>query len=260
MARRTRTNVPIYLEIEEINAMLARARNLRDYTMVYLAYKTGLRCHELTSLRIEHIDTRNRLLTVVNGKGEKDRQVYLDEDTIQKIRFYLGDRKEGIAFLSGKPAGKRGVKRTVYLYDDDGERVSSRTKIISLDEGQMNDATVERIVRNMARDAGVRKAKPVTTHTLRHTFACQALLGGVPITTVQMALGHASLRTTEVYLRAIQTQKQMKLDFGAHPIPAADRPTEQRGAGFSCCPYCGRDLDLPKQPVFCPYCRERLSE
>ena len=71
----------------------------------------------------------------------------------------------------------------------------------------------------MARAAGIRKPKPITTHVLRHSFACNALLAGVPITTVQLALGHSSLRTTEIYLKAIQNQEQLKKDFTEHPLP-----------------------------------------
>jgi len=219
--RGSRKSIPIYLTTDDIRAMLSKAKNLRDYTLVYLAYKTGLRCHELTSLKVEHIDFNNRILTVVNGKGEKDRQIYLDEDTLQKLRFYIGPRRSGIVFLSQKSnRGRRKVRRTIYVYDNEGNVVEKRTRYIELEEGQMNDATVERIVRQMARDAGIVKAKPITTHTLRHTFACLALLSGIPITTVQIALGHSSLRTTEIYLKAIQNTEQMRRDFEAHPLPA----------------------------------------
>lgn len=218
---RSKKRVPIYLTVDEIRAMLSKAKNLRDYTLVYLAYKAGLRCHELTSLRVEHIDFDKKILTVVRGKGEKDRQVYLDDDTLQKIRFLLNGRGEGPLFLSQKNGGeKRKVKRSTYIYDNGGEVVEKRVKYVELDPGQLNDASVERIVRNMAKRAGLRKAKPVTTHTLRHTFACLSLLAGVPITTVQIALGHSSLRTTEIYLKAIQNAEQMKKDYQAHPLPA----------------------------------------
>lgn len=276
LGKRKRINIPIYLDIDEINAMLSAARNLRDYTLVYLAYKTGLRCHELTSLKIEDIDFKDGIITVVNGKGEKDRQVLMDDDLKEKLLDYIGDRREGIVFLSGKKTASRTVRRTVYTYDEMGNVIDSQTKLITLAPRQMNDATVERIIRKMARDAGIKKAKPVTTHTLRHTFACQCLLNGIPITTVQMALGHSSLRTTEIYLKAIQTRKQLKRDFNNHPLPDPHRTdTKEKENSISSidsntpnkpgtlkkirfCPYCGGEIDLPKQPVFCPYCGERL--
>ncbi len=223
MGRRKKQNIPIYLEVDEIRAMLDHAKSVRDYTLVYLAYKTGLRCHELTSLKIEHIDFETNIITVVSGKGDKDRYVYIDDVTKQKIRNYIKTRKKGILFLSNKrQTGIRSVQRTTYQYDDEGKQVGVLAqKDIPLSYGQLNDATVQRIVRTMANDADIHKAKAVTTHTLRHTFACQALLNGVPITTVQMALGHSSLQTTEIYLKAIQTTKQLKADFEEHPLPNA---------------------------------------
>jgi integrase len=216
-------SIPIYLEFEDIQQMLSKAKSQRDFYLVYTGFKTGLRCHELASLKIEHIDFRNKLITVVNGKGEKDRQVYLDDDVAQKLKFQIQDRKTGIVFTSNKKAETvRKVKRTVYFYDDNGKKIDSRTKYIELEPDQLSDWQIQKIVRDMAKDASIIKAKPVTVHTLRHSFACHALLNNIPITTVQMALGHSSLRTTEIYLRAIQTSKQLQQDFENHPLPSIE--------------------------------------
>jgi len=216
-------SIPIYLELDDVQKMLNEARSLRDFVLVYTGFKTGLRCHELASLKIEHIDFKNKLITVVNGKGEKDRQVYIDDDTVQKLKFWISDRKSGIVFTSAKRAETaRRVKRTVYFYDENGKKIDSRTKYIGLEPDQLSDWQIQKIVRQMAKDAGILKAKPVTVHTLRHTFACHALLNNIPITTVQMALGHSSLRTTEIYLKAIQTTKQLQQDFEKHPLPSIE--------------------------------------
>jgi integrase len=215
-------SIPIYLELDEIQEMLDQAKSLRDFAIVYTAFKTGLRLHELSSLKIEHIDFKNKLLTVINGKGEKDRQVHLDDDLVQKLKFHIQDRKNGIVFQSNKKGPERKVRRTVYFYDENGEKIGQETKYIVLEPDQLNDSQIQRIVRNMARDAGIIKAKPVTVHTLRHTFACHALLNNIPITTVQLALGHSSLRTTEIYLKAIQTTKQLQQDFENHPLPSIE--------------------------------------
>jgi site-specific recombinase XerD len=220
----SKKNIPIYLELEEIHKMLDTEKtNFRNWLLVYLAYKTGLRCHELSSLKVEHIDFKNKLITVISGKGEKDRQVYMDDDLIQKLRFYIQDRKQGIVFQSNKRhKSSRKVKRTVYIYDENGKKIDSTTKFIELAPDQLNDTQVQKIVRDMVKNAGIIKAKPVTVHTLRHTFACHALLNDIPITTVQLALGHSSLRTTEIYLKAIQTTKQLQQDFERHPMPSID--------------------------------------
>jgi site-specific recombinase XerD len=216
-------NIPIYLEMDEIHKMLEKEKNFRNWVLVYLAYKTGLRCHEISSLKIEHIDFKNRVITVINGKGEKDRQVYIDDDLKQKVVFYIGDRKQGIVFQSNKRhLNKRKVKRTVYIYDENGKKIDQKTKYIELEKDQLNDSQIQKIVRDMARNAGIIKAKPVTVHTLRHTFACHALLNNIPITTVQLALGHSSLRTTEIYLKAIQTTEQLQKDFEQHPLPSIE--------------------------------------
>ncbi|MCD6383135.1 MAG: tyrosine-type recombinase/integrase [Thermoplasmata archaeon] len=212
-------SLPIYLTVDEIRRMLSAAKNERDRLMVLLAYKTGLRCHEITSLKIEHIDFEKNLIMVVDGKGNRDRMVYVDPDTIKQLREYIGERRSGIVFLSQKNTPRRKVKRTILHYDEEGNVVKREVRWVTLERGQLNDATLERIVRNMARDAGIVKPKRVTTHTLRHTFACQSLLAGVPITTVQIALGHASLKTTEIYLRAIQNTEQLIKDYQKNPLP-----------------------------------------
>lgn len=220
---RAKKSIPIYLEFEEIHRMLDKAKDPRDFVLVYLAFKTGLRCHELASLKIEHIDINNRMITVISGKGEKDRQVYLDDDLIQKLKWVIQDRKSGIVFQSNKRhKTSRKVKRTVYKYDENGVKIGSETKYIVLEPDQLNDTQIQKIVRDMAKSAGIIKAKPVTVHTLRHTFACHALLNDIPITTVQLALGHSSLRTTEIYLKAIQTTKQLQQDFEKHPLPSIE--------------------------------------
>ncbi|RKY29992.1 MAG: hypothetical protein DRP68_06635 [Candidatus Omnitrophota bacterium] len=219
MPKRKKKSLPIYLTVEEIRRMLDAARCERDRLLVLLAYKTGLRCHELTSLKIEHIDFQKNLIMVVDGKGNRDRVVYVDPDTLHQIKEYIGERRSGILFLSQKKTPRRKVKRTILTYDDEGNIIKKEVTWVTLERGQLNDATVERIVRNMARDAGIVKPKRITTHTLRHTFACQSLLAGVPITTVQIALGHSSLKTTEIYLKAIQNTEQLIKDYQRTPLP-----------------------------------------
>lgn len=202
----SKKSIPIYLSADEVRSMIEACTSNRNKAMIIILYKTGLRCHELSSLKIEHLDIENHMINVQSGKGNKDRDVFLPGDLINVLTPLIARRKTGILFRSAKAT--------------EGERVIDRNgRKIVLESYQMNDSTIQGIVRTAAKDAGIVKAKPVTTHTIRHTFACQSLLNGVPLTSVQMALGHSSLKTTEIYLKAIQTKKQLKADYGNHPLP-----------------------------------------
>ncbi len=139
---------------------------LLDRAMFYLLWKCGLRSGEVEELRLEDLDLDRRNLSVRDGKGQKDRSVYVTDTTIQALREYLAVRGAG----SGEH---------VFLYRN---APLSRCFI-----GCRIKAAGERV--------GV-KAYP---HRLRHTCATQLLNAGCRITSIQRFLGHKELGTTMVY-------------------------------------------------------------
>lgn len=213
--------LPVYLEIDEVRAMLDEARDPRDHLIVHLLYKTGLRVHELTSLKIEHIDFENRQIMVVSGKGDKDRFVDIDDELVEELEEYVEDRDTGVVLQSTHRRGSekgREVVRQGYRMES-GKVIGKNVKTIHLEPRQMSDRTISRVIKDLADKAGITKAKRVTPHTLRHTFACHSLMAGVSLTSIQKSMGHTNLATTQVYMEAIQDRAHVKKDYEAHPLP-----------------------------------------
>lgn len=205
--------LPVYLEIGEVKALMDEAYRPRDKLIVHILYKTGLRVHELTSLKIEHIDFEKNQMLVVAGKGDKDRFVDIDGELKADILSYIGTRRTGVVLQSHHTYD--GMERFVVRQG----RFKASRKTIRLEPQQMSDRTIENIIATLVKATGIIKAKKITPHTLRHTFACQSLLAGVPLTSIKEALGHSSLSTTQIYLFAIQDRRHVKDDYEHHPLP-----------------------------------------
>ena len=157
-------------QVERLISAAARGRTpLRDTALIELLYSTGLRVSELCGLRIADIREEDGFLRCV-GKGGKERLVPFGDRALASIRAYRRDER---------PASTRSE---IFL--------SVRAKPLTRE-------TVARILDRAALHAGVR-AK-VSPHMLRHSFATHLLDGGAGLREVQEMLGHADIRTTEIY-------------------------------------------------------------
>lgn len=179
--------LPKYLKEEEVRKLLNAPprKKTRDRLILRILYRCGLRVSELVNLRIEDIDFTEGMITVRGGKGNKDRVIPVDGDTLDLIEFYMADAEEGVLILSQR-----------------GEPLSTRQ--------------VERIVKKYAEKADINKN--VYPHMLRHSFAVHCLKAGMNLRSVQKMLGHSSLTTTQIYLDL--TGEDIKRDYEEHPLPA----------------------------------------
>jgi len=166
-------------------------RGLRDRAILEILYGTGIRVSELTNLTPYDVDTEERVLRVVLGKGRKDRNVPLTRAAAVAIEAYL---------VKGRPRLVGREKLRVLFLQDRG--------------GRMDRATACRIVRERAEDAGVKKH--VTPHTFRHTVATHLLKGRADIRHIQALLGHASLGTTQRYT-LVEVSDLKQVIERAHP-------------------------------------------
>jgi len=175
--------------IEEPDAKTPRG--LRDRAILETLYGTGIRVTELCNLTPYDVDTEERVLRVLLGKGGKDRNVPLTRAAAEAIDVYL---------VKGRPklVGHQKV-RFLFLQDRGGK---------------MDRATASRIVQTWAVEAGLKKH--VTPHTLRHTVATHLLKGRADIRHIQALLGHASLGTTQRYTRVEVSDLKAVIDR-AHP-------------------------------------------
>jgi len=164
---------------------------LRDRAILEVLYGTGIRATELANLTVFDVDTEDKTLRVVLGKGRKDRNVPLTEAACEALNLYL---ESGRAKLC-----KSNDTRFLFL--------SNRG-------GWLHRAILSRIVARYVKRARIRK--PVSAHTLRHTVASHLLKGGADIRHIQKLLGHGSLQTTELYTR-VEISDLRKVMARAHP-------------------------------------------
>ena len=158
--------LPRYLSEDEMHRLLDAVRDSpRDSAIVHVLGFAGLRVSEVCHLQIEDIEFATNTLHVRSGKGDKDREVILEERTRAAIDRYLADRT-----LAGES---------------------------SLRLFPVGPVTVERIVRRAAATAQI--PRRVTPHMLRHTLATALLSRGCDIRYIQKLLGHASVATTQIY-------------------------------------------------------------
>ena len=170
--------LPKTLDVNEIARLLAAPDisddlGLRDRAMLETLYATGLRVSELISLKTDDVNLKTGFVRCI-GKGSKQRVVPIGEIAARLIEQYI-DRSRG-RLAKGE--------RSEYLFLSNLGRPMSRVRFWM-------------IVKKHGRAAGIRK--PITPHTLRHSFATHLLERGADLRSIQEMLGHASIATTEVY-------------------------------------------------------------
>ncbi|WP_422802992.1 tyrosine-type recombinase/integrase [Streptococcus sp. FT1-106] len=180
--------IPDILSLDEQERLLDQFNlryitSQRNQTMIQLLLNTGLRLAELTNLKWNDIDLMTGQLKVVEGKGLKDRILWLNEETLSM----LGKWKQ----RQFKEWGKSHlVFTTRTLRPLDGKAVRSMIKTYS-------------------DKAGIKKH--ITTHSLRHTFASDLLRDTKNIRIVQKALGHADISSTQIYTHIVDEELEEAL-------------------------------------------------
>jgi site-specific recombinase XerD len=176
-----------HLTREELESLfqaidIHKISGLRNRAILELLYSTGLRISELTALD-RHDVNLERGEFGIRGKGGKVRIVFLSDRARTWLEDYLEARDDNLDPLFVNHGRTR--KKSEEVLDLKGEY------------RRLTDYTIQEMVRKTAWEAGI--TKPVTPHTLRHTFATELLLNGADIRSVQELLGHASITTTQIY-------------------------------------------------------------
>ncbi len=161
--------LPVVLSVMEVGKVLQGVRILQHRTVLETIYATGLRISEALHLRVQDIDSQRMVIRVEEGKGRKDRYVPLSPTLLGRLRAYWKEYRPPEWLFPGRstktPLTYTSIRRSLFVA-----------------------ATKARI------------RKRVGPHTLRHSFATHLLEAGVDLRTIQLLLGHASLKTTAVYL------------------------------------------------------------
>jgi integrase/recombinase XerD len=166
--QRAPQRLPVTLSAEEVRLLLDAAPTLRERAMMEVAYSGGLRLSEVLRLKVTDIDSCRMIIRVERGKGGKDRNVMLAASLLETLRAYWKQRKPRTWLFPGQ-GGNRPL-----------------------------NATIPQRAFRVAKQAA-RIDRPVSFHSLRHSFATHLMESGVNVRTIQALLGHRSLGTTERY-------------------------------------------------------------
>jgi len=150
-----------YLKHSQVIRLINTIENERDRLIVRLIYATGVRVSELCSISIEDIDFEDHTIRV-RGKGDKIRTVFVDDETLEEVGRFIGNKIAGPLFPGQQ-----------------GKHLSPRT--------------VQHIFRQYAPPG-------ITPHKIRHSYASELYRRSKNLRVVQENLGHSSIKTTEIYL------------------------------------------------------------
>jgi len=226
--------LPTVLTEAEAGRLLAQLQGVK-WLMASLMYGAGLRQIECLSLRVKDVDFAYRQILVRDGKGGKDRVTMLPEPVVQPLQSHLGrvralhqrDLAAGYGEVSLPFALARKYPRAgcqwgwQYVFPSNNRSSDPESGVIR--RHHIYPDTIHRAIKEAVRAAGI--IKPVSCHTLRHSFATHLLLSGQDIRTVQELLGHSDVSTTMVYTHV--------LNRGARGVRSPMERLEQPRANYA---------------------------
>ena len=171
--------LPLIMSPGEANRLLTMADKLKVQVMLALAYGCGLRSGEIVRLKAGDIDSAQNIIRIEQSKGLKDRHVMLPPEVLSLLRQWWKERP------TRDDAGVPPLERWLFPGRRPGRPMTTRQ--------------LSRLFHDAVEAAGIRK--PVTLHSLRHSFATHLLEDGTDIRLIQALLGHVKLDTTARYTR-----------------------------------------------------------
>ncbi len=161
--------LPVVLSRGEIEKIINEIKNLKHKLMVSLGYAAGLRVSEVVSLKVKDVDLAELIIHIKNAKGKKDRITVFPEKIKEEIQ----------SLILGKNGGD-------FLFE------SNRG-------GKLTTTSLQKVFHVALIRSRIKKS--ATFHSLRHSFATHLLENGTDVRYVQELLGHANIRTTQIYTK-----------------------------------------------------------
>jgi site-specific recombinase XerD len=169
--------LPKALSREQVQRLFAQIAHPMDRALFLVMLRCGLRVSEVAQLKLDHIDWEQQALQVVQGKGRKDRRVYLSPDAVASVQQCLaqppGARAQGYVFWNRKRQGQ----------------------LLSV-------KAIQKKMERYAKAAGI----TASCHSLRHTFASNLLEHGAEVVAIRDFLGHSQISSSERYAK-LSSQK-----------------------------------------------------
>ncbi len=262
--------LPVVLSKGEV-AMLLRSLAGRNWLMASLLYGSGLRLMECLRLRVKDVDVARNEITVREGKGAKDRRTVLPASLREALLRQIEDSRvlhrldldEGFGSVSLPYALARKYPNAStelgwqYMFPATRRAIDPRDG--KEKRHHLDEKVLQRAVSSAAKAAGIKK--PVSPHTLRHSFATHLLEAGADIRTIQELMGHKDVATTQIYTHV--------LNRGAGGVVSPlDRCGEEMGTyldfkhgftdGATTSPWAEVPTAIPVPPATCSLHREGL--
>lgn len=159
--------LPVVLSREEVRQIISSTNNSKYRLMIALAYGCGLRVSEVINLKVADLNIDELTIIIREAKGKKDRLSVLPEKLKDDLRNII--------------AGKNAKE---YIFD-------------SIRGGKLTTNSLQIMFKKSLAKTNINK--PATFHSLRHSFASHLLENGVDVRYVQELLGHANIRSTQIY-------------------------------------------------------------
>lgn len=175
-------NLPKFLNLKEMLALMRFVKEgkgipyttrKRAYVIIRILYSTMARVSEIANAKIGDVDFRNGVIRL-RGKGNKERIVPIDNETIKMIRDYIADR--------------------IYYKDEDPLLVNKFGEKLSV-------RGIQKDIQTVKRKFGLSKERKLTPHIFRHTGATHLRQAGMDISELQDILGHSNPNTTRIYAK-----------------------------------------------------------
>jgi len=191
--------LPTILNEAEIQALTAQANpryvtGHRNRVMMQLMLSIGLRLAEIVNLRWDDIDFLSEVLMIREGKGMKDRTLFIKDNNWRGV-----DDKATLQEWKDRQTKELG-ELPEYVFT---------TMSKNSNGNQLSDRYVQAMIRRYSKRAGINKK--ISPHTLRHTFATRLYKHTKDIAVVQKALGHSDLSTTMVYVHLVSSDVEKAL-------------------------------------------------
>ncbi len=193
--------IPEVLTVDEVNTLLnsiniSEPEGLRNKAMLEFIYSTGVRISEACNLELNQLNLDEATVRI-NGKGSKQRIVYIGEVGITLLQHYLNDARKVLLK----------ERQSQFVFVGKKNEQLSRTYVLSF-------------LKEYAKIAGIEKN--VSPHTLRHSFATHLLENNADLVTVKTLLGHENIGTTQIYTH-VSVARLKNVYNQAHPFGSKEK-------------------------------------